>query len=177
MLVRNRVNLSGNWKPLVDLVIADAGPLIALSRVISLSVLAELFAQVWVTQTVLAECVVRQDRPEGRDIQAAVQSGWLRVRPDVAYEDDWNLGPGEASAIAAALSLRAGLLMDDRAGRRVASGLGLPVIGVLGVLVRAKRAGKVPALRPLVEHLVASGYFLSSKVIEEALQQANEGSL
>jgi predicted nucleic acid-binding protein len=174
--VRNRANLSGNWQPLVDLVIADAGPLIALSRVISLSVLAELFAQVRVTQTVLAECVVRQDRPEGRDIQAAVQSGWIVVQPDVAYEDDWDLGPGEASAISAALSLRAGLLMDDRAGRRVAGDLGLPVIGVLGVLVRAKRAGKLPSIRPLVENLVTSGYFLSGKVIEDALEQAGEAS-
>jgi len=160
---------------LVDIVIADAGALIALSRVLSLALLADGFGQIRLTQTVLAECLARDDRPEGHAIRLAVDAGWLAVQADVPCVPDWNVGAGEASAIAAALALRAGVLIDDRAGRRLAKSLGLPVIGVLGMLVKAKRLGKVPRLRPLAEQLVASGYYLSLPVIEEALQMVGEG--
>ena len=65
-------------------------------------------------------------------------------------------------------------LIDDRAGHRVAVDLGLRVIGALAVLVCAKQMGKLEHIRPLVEHLLASGYFLSDKVVEEALKQVGE---
>lgn len=159
---------------MVDIVIADAGALIALSRVVSLSLLADGFGQVRVTRTVLDECLARDDRPEGRVIREAVEVGWLTVQADVRYSPNWNVGAGEASAIAAALALHAGVLIDDRAGRRLASSLSLPVIGVLGMLVKAKRLGKVARIRPLVERLVASGYYLSMGVVEEALRIAGE---
>ncbi len=118
-----------------DLVVADTGPLIALSRVMALSALPDIFGQVWLTQTVLAECTARPDRPEGSTILAAVKEGWLRIRPDTPSNLDWDLDPGEASAIAAAVEMQARVLIDDRAGRRVAIDLGLRVIGALGVLV------------------------------------------
>jgi predicted nucleic acid-binding protein len=161
-------------RPSAELVIADAGPLIALSRVVELSLLRDVFGQVWLTETVLAECTARSDRPEGETILAAVAAGWLQVRPDAPLVRDWDLDPGEASAIAAALELQAGVLMDDRAGRRVASTLGLSVIGVLGVLVRGKELGRLPRIGPLVEQLVASRYYLAGKVIDAALRLVNE---
>lgn len=129
-----------------DLVVADTGPLIALSRVIALSALPDIFGQVWLTQTVLAECTARPDRPEGSAILAAVKEGCLRIRPDTPRSLDWDLDPGEASAIAAALELRA------------------------RVLVRARQLGKLERIRPLTEHLLATGYFLSDKVIDDALK-------
>lgn len=168
------MNWSASLSPSSDLLVADAGPLIALSRVVSLSLLADLFGLVWLTQTVLAECTARSDRPEGMVILAAVKEGWLQVRPDTPYTHDWGLDPGEASAIAAALALQARVLMDDRAGRRVAQDLGLRIIGALGVLVRAKQLGKVERARPLAEQLVASGYFLSAQVLDDGLKLVGE---
>ncbi len=160
--------------PSNDLLIADAGPLIALSRVISLSLLTDIFGAVWLTETVLAECTAKPNRPEGSVILAAVKAGWLSVRPDTPSTQSWNLDPGESSAIAVALQMQARVLMDDRAGRKVAHGLGLRIIGALGVLVRAKQLGKLPNVRPLTEQLVASGYFLSSTVIEDGLKVVGE---
>ncbi|MDP1903979.1 MAG: DUF3368 domain-containing protein [Pseudomonadota bacterium] len=157
-----------------DLIVADTGPLIALSRVMPLSVLPAIFGQVWLTQTVLAECSARPDRPEGAAILAAVADGSMQIRPDMPDSLDWDLDPGEASVIAAALALQARVLIDDRAGRRVAVDLGLRVIGALGVLVRARQLGKLERIRPLVEHLLATGYFLSGKVIEAALKAVDE---
>lgn len=161
-------------RPSTDVLVVDAGPLIALSRVIDLSLLRDIFGQVWLTQTVLAECTVRPDRPEGTSILAAVKAGSLKVRPDTPTDRDWDLDPGEAGAIAAALALQARVLMDDRAGRKVANDLGLRIVGTLGVLVRAKQLGRLALIRPLVEQLVASGYFLSMSVVAEALAAAGE---
>lgn len=161
-------------RPFPDLVIADAGPLIALSRVIPLALLPELFGQIWLTETVLHECTARDDHAESATIKAAVAAGHLRVRTDLPLEHNWDLDPGEASAIAASLQLHAGVLMDDRAGRRVAIGLDIPVIGAMGVLVRGKKLGRLDRIRPLVEQLIASRYYLGGKVIEEALRLAGE---
>ena len=87
---------------------------------------------------------------------------------------DWGLDAGEASTIQLALNSDAGVLMDDRAGRRVAAKLSIPLIGVIGLLVFAKRKGKLSEIRPLVTQLADSGYYLSGQVIEDACQQAGE---
>jgi predicted nucleic acid-binding protein len=161
-------------RPSIDIVVADAGPLIALARLEMLPLLPALFSRAWVTETVLAECLAGTDRSEGAVIRAAVVAGHLTVRPVSAALPAWSIDAGEASAIAAALELGAGVVMDDRAGRRLASRLGVPVIGALGVLVLAKRAGLIAEIRPLAESLVDSGYYLAGSVIENALRLAGE---
>ena len=104
-----------------------------------------------------------------------MSSGWLELVTEEPHAPaDWGLDAGETSAIQVARDLGAGLVMDDRAGRRIASGFGAPVIGVLGALVLAKRAGAIPLVRPLAEGLVASGYYLFGGVVEGALRLAGE---
>ena len=164
-------------KPSVEIIVADAGPLIALARLDSLSVLSACFTRVVVTETVLAECQARPDRPEGMVIAAALDAGWLALVSDTANDSDWGLDAGEAMTISAALKQRAGILMDDRAGRQVAHRLGIPVIpviGVLGVLVLAKRKGLLPTIHQPIQRLVASGYYLAGRVIDDALRLAGE---
>jgi len=161
-------------KPSVREIVADTGPLIALSRIGKLWILPRLFAGTLVTETVLAECLARPDRPEGAAITAALDAGQLILEADVANDQDWSLDAGEATVITAALARNAGILMDDRAGRRVAGILGIPLIGVLGVLVLAKRKEMLPSIRPTVEQLVGSGYYLTDHAIDEALRLAGE---
>ena len=66
------------------------------------------------------------------------------------------------------------VLLDDRLARRVALQLGLPVVGTLGVLIAAKRRGLLERVRPGLQRLRASGYFLSDAVFAEALRLAGE---
>jgi uncharacterized protein len=160
--------------PSTELVIVDAGPLIALSRVMNLCLLPDIFGIAQTTSTVLAECTARPDRLEGVAIVNAINAGCLQICPEPVIAQDWDLGAGEASVIAAALAVSARVLMDDRAARKVATAQGLRVVGTMGVLVRAKQLGKMTRVRPLIEQLVASGYFLSASIIEEALLLVNE---
>ena len=71
--------------------------------------------------------------------------------------------PGEAEAIALGLELSVQLiLLDERDGRIAAGRAGLRVTGVLGILLRPKRDGQIPLIKPEFEALrVQARFFLS----------------
>lgn len=50
----------------------------------------------------------------------------------------------------------------------------LPHVGTCGLLVLAKRAGLVTAVRPLLEQLLSAGYFLSPALMADTLRLAGE---
>jgi predicted nucleic acid-binding protein len=52
--------------------------------------------------------------------------------------------------------------------------LGLTLTGTLGVLLRAKNAGLMPSVAPLIEQLLRGGIHLGDAVIAEALKLAGE---
>lgn len=154
-------------------VVADSGPLIALGRVSRLSLLPRLFQQVQVPQAVLAECVARPELEDAKRIAQAVADGLLLVCEATPIAAP-GLQTGERAAIGRALEIGAALLADDRAARTCATAMGLVVIGTLGVLVRAKRLGALPTVRPIIDELRAGGHRLSDAAIAEALAAANE---
>jgi predicted nucleic acid-binding protein len=102
----------------------------------------------------------------------------LRVEPDLPLVPEiagWDLGAGESQVLAQVLS-RPGweAVLDDAEARRCARALALPVTGTLGILLRAKKAGVIPAARPLVESLVEVGSYLPPRLTEDALRQVGE---
>jgi len=160
---------------LSKVVIADAGPLIAFARLQLLDLLPRVFDRVLVTEAVLVECAGRPDFPESLPIQEAVSRQMFeRCMPLDFSAYQFEVDDGEASTIAAAIECGSGVLMDDRAGRRMATHIGIPMIGTVGVLVLAKRKGLVPSVKPLLERLVASGYFLGDEIIAAALAAVGE---
>jgi predicted nucleic acid-binding protein len=86
------------------------------------------------------------------------------------------LDPGEAEALALAEELRAdAVLIDERTGRTIASRLGLTAIGTLGIVLRAKQKGLIPAVSPLLNRLQAElGFFLSEELRATILRRARE---
>jgi predicted nucleic acid-binding protein len=159
-------------------VIADAGPLIALSRIGALDLLRGVFGDVLVTPEVRAESLPNADYPGKSDLAAAFESGWLRC--PALHPTDWEplnpgLGPGERSSIAAALQLPGCLLIvDDRAGRAEARAQGLSLLGTAAVIGMAKLRGLIPAARPVLESLPPAGYYIATAVIEAVLSDIDE---
>jgi uncharacterized protein len=66
------------------------------------------------------------------------------------------------------------VIVDERAARNLAVNLGLNVAGTAGILARCKRAGYIPAVRPLLERLLSLGFRISPAIIKRALGDADE---
>lgn len=158
------------------LLIADAGPLIAFARLHQLDLLAQLFASVLVTDEVFNECTCRRDFAESAIITDAVSRSVLKrcSAPPAHFQLALHVDAGEASAIAAAVELGCAVLLDDKAGRRMARNFGVACIGTVGVLVLAKQKGLIAAVEPLLEQLTSSGYFLGDTLIASALLVTGE---
>lgn len=158
-------------------VVADAGPIIALSVVASLDVMGQLFGRVLVPDAVYAE-VVAEGRGRPGAIELVAASWVVRVMvappPDALLANE--LGSGEAEAIALAARCNAALLLiDERKGRRIATlAYNLRVKGIAGVLVLAKQRGFVSQVRPMLEAMRAGGYYVAESLIDIAAQQAGE---
>jgi predicted nucleic acid-binding protein len=165
------------------IVIADAGPLIALARIDSLDLLRRLFGRVCMTATVRDEILpAAANFPDAAALMRGLREGWLDV-VDVPPNDWQPLNPGvdagEASAIHAAChwrdaGIRVLLVMDDRAGRLEAKTRGIPLIGTAAIIGLAKTQGLIPAAKPLLERLAQSGYYLGPAAIAAAVAEAGE---
>lgn len=154
-------------------VVSDTGPLICLGRLDLLHLLPALFSEVQVPEQVLLECASRPQSAGAAHIAAALDKGWLTPCGPQPMPDG-PLGRGERAAIARALAIGAGLLTDDQEARAYAESLQLVVVGTLGVLIRGKRGGMVPAVAPLIERLRASGQRFGHAVVLQALSAAGE---
>ena len=66
------------------------------------------------------------------------------------------------------------ILLDDRPARRVAEELGLLVTGTAGILLVAKRHALLPRVRPVLDALLRTSFFLSPQLYDELLQAAGE---
>jgi len=154
----------------VIVVVADASPLIALQRIDQLGLLKALFEEVLVPPAVARELIPRLALPpwiRERALQQPIAREVLRA----------SLGPGESEAISLALEIHADrLIVDERAGRRVAEALGLRVAGVLGLLVLSKQRGLIPAVRPHLDVLLRTGFRADPDLVELILKRAGEES-
>jgi predicted nucleic acid-binding protein len=160
----------------VSFVVADASPLIGLAAAGALHLVRGLFGTVMITRLVKDEITGRPDRPGARELDAAMREGWLRVAP--APPETWrftNIDAGEASTIALAAEHDGALvLMDDARGRAQAQMLGLQMLDVPGLLLAAKRARLVAAVKPLLGRLARRGFTISPAARQALLQDAGE---
>ena len=87
-----------------------------------------------------------------------------------------SLHKGEAEAIVLAAECKADyLLIDERRGRAIAAGRGVPSIGLIGVLLFAKQRGFITGVKQcLVDLQSQAGFYLSEPLIKRALEAANE---
>lgn len=159
-----------------DSAVVNASPLIYLARADLLGLLQLAGDQVHVTDVVAAEILARGD--DDPTVAAIREAPWLgEVRaPDIpAVILTWDLGPGESSVLAwALLNQGCRAIIDDLQGRRCAEALGIPLRGTLGLVLRAKRLGRVERARPIVDRLRGAGMYLSKRVADLALAEVGE---
>lgn len=160
------------------IVVADTSVLINLCRVGQGELVCRLFHEVLIPPEVaeefarLASTVSRfvgLNLPTG--IRLKVPTSLLPAVPATA-----GLDMGEAAALSLALEIRAdAVLVDERRGHEVAVHLGLRAIGLLGVLLRAKSVGLLPAVRPVLDALRRdAGFWLAESLRQQVLALAGE---
>lgn len=162
------------------IVVSNTGPLIALAKISRLDLLRKLgWSPVLIPPVIKRELFGRMGA-ETAVLEAALEE-WIEVRRPTQINKNVEeatapLDQGERQAVQLAASIegKVALLIDDRAGRRAARSLGIPVVGVLGVLIAAKRRDLIPAFRPLAEELRRRGYWISDALVNEASRKAEE---
>lgn len=163
--------------PRVRIIIADTGPLIALARLNRLELLTALFSKIHIPSAVLLEATAKGEYVEVEPIRSFAMQ---HVQVDEAIDNALNrrllstLDVGEAQALALARELQCGVLMDEKRGRQVARRRGIPVVGVLGLLLQAKREGYLGELEPMLLQLQDSDYRLSEELVERVFELAGE---
>lgn len=154
-------------------VIADAGPLIALAKIKQLELLPALFNSVLITQAVANECL-RCQSADAVLIQTALESRWLRCvdNPIFRHHLSRSLGLGEQTSIEYALQAtdKTLLILDDALARKQALRLGQVVIGTAALLFSAQRKGLISDAEVLIAELNLVGYRISAAVVAQLKQ-------
>lgn len=161
------------------IVVSDTSPIRALDHLGLLSILDRLYGKVYIPGAVANE--LRRATRRFPAFDPCAHSFLLVQSPrdtSRVAELERRLDVGEAAALVLAMELRADLvLIDETVGRTVARELGIPVIGVLGILIEAKEKRLIAAVRPLIERLQNElDFFLSPALVTAVLMRANEVS-
>jgi predicted nucleic acid-binding protein len=158
------------------LVIADTSPIRYLVQIGHIDLLHSLFQSVSIPTDVAREL---SDPSAPSAVQAWIKTppGWLNVLDTAAIDDDPalnTLDPGERSAIALGISLKADLiLIDERKGSLAAARKGFETTGTLGILdLAAKR--KLIDLRDAIERLKQTNFRYRKDIIDSLLAQFKE---
>jgi hypothetical protein len=152
--------------------VTNTTPLIKLVGGGLLDPLPQLYGQVILPQQVLIEYQVGA-QPTDPKLEAVP---WIHIHPITVPQALLNeLDAGEAAAITLVDALDVSIvLMDDRAGRRVAQERKLQVVGTLAVLLRAKAATLIPAVGPIIDVMLAQGRYISPALRAQVLRAADE---
>ncbi len=108
----------------------------------------------------------------------ALDAGWgkrasPRDIPSALIE--WGLGAGETSVLALAMERQpCTAILDDALARDCARAFQVPLIGTLGVILRAKKLGLIPSAAQVFAAVRQAGLHLDDSVIRMVLVKAGE---
>jgi uncharacterized protein len=150
-------------------VISNSSPLIALAQIGQLDLLRRLHPRVSIPPA-----VAREVEPTVAELP-----GWIVVR-ELAHPLQpgtvaASIGPGEREVVSLGLELGAALLiLDEQPARRLATSLGLRVIGTVGLLMAGKERGFLAKVRPELDRLRAVRFFMDQDLYDRVIAQAGE---
>ena len=156
-------------------VISNNSPLVGLFGINRLSLLRDLYTEVWIPKVVEKE-FLKKDPVVRRE--ALENAPWIKTvnltDPQTAAVHA-ELDDGEAEALALANEHDARLvLLDEKRGRQKAKKIGLMAKGTVGILQEAKREGLIDAIKPLLTQLRDNGMRLSESLVNNTRREAGE---
>mgnify|MGYP001148757337 CR=1 FL=1 len=160
------------------IVVSNTSVILNLAAVGQLNLLEQLYGKVVIPEAVFRELLaLGSELPLMPQIKSLL---WIETRSvtNCLLVDSLllELDEGEAEAVVLAMEIQADLLLlDERRGRKAASRWGLKLIGLLGILIEAKRRGFIGAVRPILDDLITkAGFWISRQLYARVLQEAEE---
>jgi predicted nucleic acid-binding protein len=147
-----------------------------LARIGRLALLRQFASQVVAPHAVFQEVIGQGSRPGEVEVN---QGSWISRQPvrdahRVALLQA-ELARGEAEAIVLAGEINADfIILDDARARQIAQRNGLRVIGLLGLLIRAKELGLIDAIKPLRDNMIKAGFYIGATVYRDVMAKAGE---
>ena len=161
------------------LIVADAGPLIALAVGGVLPLCTTLQGGLIVPEAVLIECTADVSAPGAAIVQDMGDSGTFQIilaaslMPlDAAYAQ--GLGGGEIAVLAYAAQHALLALVDERRARQVAARLKVGIVGSGTIIAQLKHQGLIDSVQPVLSRWKQHGYFVSVAVAGDILRMAGE---
>ncbi len=157
-------------------VIVNTSPLLYLHQVGCLELLQKLYQNIYVTNAVQEELDVGKN--QGIDVPQIDEIAWIKicsVSSVAVLPTVIDLGKGEAEVIALGIENNNSLLIiDDQLARRIADIYELKYTGTLGVLIKAKQAGYLKSIAPVIRELRNQGMWLTKQIVNKVIQLAGE---
>lgn len=147
---------------------ADATALIGLARIGRLDLLTLLPTPVYVTAQVWEEAGGDASKPGVVALQEARAKGLLAVVDEGNPQAFPRLDPGESTVLSAAAAAQAAVLLDERQARALISADASlrhsirQATGIIGLILLAKRRGRIAAVRPLLDELIRQSFRISA---------------
>jgi uncharacterized protein len=161
-------------------VVSNTSPILNLAIIGWLNLLRKQFGKILIPPAVFDELKIGTDLPGSDPVRCAMTDGWLEVvelrDPAVYISLRRDLDMGEAEAIALSLQERIEqVLIDEHDARAAAKAMGLKPIGVLGILLAAKRSGDMVSIGDAMRALQReAGFFIGTDLFALLLREAGE---
>jgi len=153
------------------MIIGDSSALITLAIIDQLALLEKQYSTLFVPSAVYNE-VIQIGRPQSDKLKLFLQD---KVKAIDLHISKLGLGLGELEAITLYKTLNADiLLIDDNRAKKYAVLNGVKVIGSLGILINAKKAGNITKIKPLLEKIIQSEIYISDQLIKKVLEICHE---
>jgi hypothetical protein len=147
-----------------------------LHQIGQLSILPALAGSIIVPPAVVVE--LDAGIAKGLDLPQPEKLKWIKIQAPIsamAVSLITDLGPGESQVLMLALEMPERVaLLDDALARRVAIAKDIPIKGTLGLLLDAKRAGHLSAVRPSLDSLQELGFRLAQQTRDAVLKLSGE---
>ena len=156
--------------------IVNSTPLITLCKIDSLHLLKQRYEEIMIPEAVLSEVTAKNDSV--RDMILANRD-WIHIEPITNVVDKKmyraKLHDGEVEVMILAQETKADLVViDDGPARKTAEYLDLTLTGTIGILIKSKQAGDIPAVMPLVDAMLRQGIYLKPDLIEKVKRITGE---
>ena len=142
--------------------VINASPVIILARAGYLDLLPKLVSPIVVPRAVVTE--INAGPADDAAVRFLARRTWLSVvdlSPALSPLAVWRLGQGESEVLEHAQRNPGTIaILDDKAARRAAKVLQVPVTGTLGVLLAAVRSGFLPSLAEAIQTVRACGLYV-----------------